>query len=131
MTPLHLLLALVAMTVGLIISIWRYKTLNCVPGPLLASVTPLWRVYHAYFSRDRVIELELHERYGPIVRTAPRVLSFSDPEIMRDVYIKGFHKIQSMLLKNRIRADWSTVRRVHCSCTFTKRERCIQHLLRS
>jgi len=71
---------------------WRRKNLNRFPGPLLAALTPAWRVYHAYYNRHKVMELELHEKYGPIVRTAPNVLSFSDPEVIRDVYLKSFHK---------------------------------------
>jgi hypothetical protein len=86
-----IVIGLIGIFVTYVISIYRYNNLHKFPGPLFASFTPLWRVYHACFNRDRVMELELHEKYGPVVRAAPSVLSFSDPEIMRDVYIKNFH----------------------------------------
>jgi len=92
LTTVQLCLFIVQATVVLLILTWRRKSLNRFPGPILAALTPAWRIYHAYYNRHKVMELELHEKYGPIVRTAPNVLSFSDPEVIRDVYLKSFHK---------------------------------------
>lgn len=73
----------------------RYASpLRKYPGPFLASGTRLWAAYRT--SRGHVEQdyINLHKRYGPIVRNKPNQISFSSPEAAREILSpgKGFHK---------------------------------------
>ncbi|KAI3336999.1 cytochrome P450 family protein [Xylariaceae sp. AK1471] len=60
--------------------------LAAFPGPLAAKLAKSWRSYSHYrgnFHRDLV---DLHERYGPVVRIGPNELSVGDPEAFRKIY---------------------------------------------
>ncbi|KAF9269330.1 high nitrogen upregulated cytochrome P450 monooxygenase 2 [Marasmius fiardii PR-910] len=48
------------------------------PGPLLAKCTKFWGMYHASTGKNHLKCLEIHRRYGPIVRTGPNELSICD-----------------------------------------------------
>lgn len=60
--------------------------LNRIPGPFLASVTDLWRAFQAWGRRPELVQIELHERYGSVVRIGPRAVSISDPNAVAMVY---------------------------------------------
>jgi len=75
----------------------RQSGLNKFPGPFLASVTPAYRAWYAYFYPHSILELELHKKYGPIVRIAPNILSFADPDVQAHVYTRDFHKNEAYL----------------------------------
>jgi hypothetical protein len=60
--------------------------LSRVPGPFLASITPLWLVYR-YWRQDWHLYIQdLHKSYGPVIRIAPDTVSVSDPEAIKAVY---------------------------------------------
>ncbi|KAM5350977.1 hypothetical protein ACJ41O_003700 [Fusarium nematophilum] len=77
--------ALVAIVIRML---WnRYGTgLSQVPGPFLQSVTQLVRVYHIWTQRGQEYDMELHRRYGPIVRVGPRLISVNNPGDMSTIY---------------------------------------------
>jgi cytochrome P450 len=56
------------------------------PGPRLASVTGLWRLYHITIGDWSEIILDLHQRYGRIVRLAPNELSVVDESAVKALY---------------------------------------------
>ena len=57
-------------------------------GPLLASFTDAWRfAYH--FQRQGIPYRDLHDRFGDIVRVGPNVLSFRDPQAIREIFGAG------------------------------------------
>jgi hypothetical protein len=60
-----------------------------VPGPSLASLSPLWLVWQCMKLRRPRLDLELHKRYGSVVRIAPNEVIFSNPDYFRDVYGAG------------------------------------------
>ncbi|KAF2804695.1 cytochrome P450, partial [Mytilinidion resinicola] len=60
--------------------------LSKVPGPFLASITPLWLVYHSRALHRHRLEIDLHKTYGPIVRLSPNEVSLSDPKNIKLVY---------------------------------------------
>ena len=65
----------------------RYSQgLNAYPGPFLASVSGVWRVWYTWYHRHEKPLVKLHEEYGEVVRIAPNVLSFSDPRAIKDIY---------------------------------------------
>ncbi|KAI0432393.1 cytochrome P450 family protein [Xylaria sp. FL1042] len=63
-----------------------FSPLASFPGPLAAKLTKTWRAYGMYkgtWHRDLV---ELHRKYGPVVRIGPNELSVGDPEAFRQIY---------------------------------------------
>ncbi|KAL4892892.1 cytochrome P450 [Aspergillus ambiguus] len=60
-----------------------------IPGPFLARFTRLWElleVSQGHFERTNV---QLHKKYGPIVRIGPSKFSISDPAAVRALYAAG------------------------------------------
>ncbi|KAM0547574.1 hypothetical protein ACHAPJ_010318 [Fusarium lateritium] len=95
MAALLLLLPLVSLVAAIcykvIITFYRiiFSPLKHVPGPLLARITDLWyvnRVRKGHFERDNI---ELHRKYGPIVRYGPNRYSFDHPEATQIIYGVG------------------------------------------
>ena len=73
----------------------RYASpLRRYPGPWLASVSRLWKVKSTMSGRTHLDHVEVHEKYGPIVRIAPNEVSLASPEAARLLLSagKGFHK---------------------------------------
>ena len=60
------------------------------PGPLLAAWSNALHSYWFLGGRQPYKVLELHEKYGPVVRTAPNELSFSSAVSWKDIY--GFRQ---------------------------------------
>ncbi|KAF2225360.1 hypothetical protein BDZ85DRAFT_177527, partial [Elsinoe ampelina] len=60
--------------------------LKRIPGPFLAKLTGLWRdaAYRRGKWHDEI--LDLHNRYGRIVRIAPNELSVVDEWAMKNLY---------------------------------------------
>lgn len=68
----------------------RYASpLRQYPGPFLASFTRLWKVISTAGENTHLDHIELHRKYGPIVRIAPNELSFSSPLVARHVLSAG------------------------------------------
>ena len=82
-------LAVAAVAITRLLS-YRYKKgLSKYKGPLIASFTDLWRCCYAYTHMHRPPMLDLHEKYGDIVRVGPNTLSFGYPEAIKDIYGAG------------------------------------------
>jgi len=67
----------------------RYsKGLNKFDGPFLASFTDLWKVWYAYHNSQKKndIYVDIHKKYGDVVRIGPNNLSFADPRAIQDIY---------------------------------------------
>lgn len=56
------------------------------PAPGLAAFTPLWIFYHSLSRKRYLTVFEAHKKLGPVVRLAPRLLSFSDPQACKEIY---------------------------------------------
>ncbi|KAK4503146.1 hypothetical protein PRZ48_006573 [Zasmidium cellare] len=63
-----------------------------IPGPLLARITPLWIFYQCSKNRRPTLDLQLHEKYGSVVRISPNEVIFSNPEYFKTVYGAGSSK---------------------------------------
>lgn len=74
------------------------------PGPLLARLTPLSDLYHAYRGDKHVHFLHLHAKYGPVVRFAPNSLSINDPAALRAIYGHGANVQKSATFYHAFRA---------------------------
>ncbi|KUJ19272.1 putative cytochrome P450 pisatin demethylase [Mollisia scopiformis] len=74
-----------------------------IPGPSLAAWTDLWRVNNVRKGKSHMTMIELHKKYGKLVRTAPNVIDVSDAAEIPKIYdIKGaFYLILSVLWKGK------------------------------
>ncbi|KAE8381687.1 cytochrome P450 [Aspergillus bertholletiae] len=68
--------------------------LSGIPGPVLAGYTGLWKLYNVLAGDRQYTEINLHRKYGPLVRIGPRHISVSDPKAISVIYgvNKGFTK---------------------------------------
>lgn len=66
--------------------------LRKVPGPFRASITKLWIFLKQRGYQRPLVDIELHRRFGPIVRIAPNEVLISSPKAFRTVYGKSIHK---------------------------------------
>lgn len=66
-----------------------------IPGPFLATVSPLWRLRGALNGTLHTDITEAHRKYGTIVRIAPDEVSIADPEAIKIIYghNAGFVKV--------------------------------------
>ena len=74
------------------------------PGPFFASLTDWWRFFDVLGRRPDVTHIELHRKYGDIIRLGPNTLSFASPAAVKIIYglNKGFTKV---LTANRSSRD--------------------------
>ncbi|KIX00635.1 uncharacterized protein Z518_09700 [Rhinocladiella mackenziei CBS 650.93] len=86
--PLYVLVTLYLL--GRLLSVRYLTPLRRVPGPWLASITRLWKVQKAFAGDMQWVNIDLHKRYGPIVRIAPDEVSTDDPgESLKVIYGHG------------------------------------------
>lgn len=78
------------------------KGLNKYPGPLLASLTDLWRFCDVLGRRPEITHIKLHKEKGNVVRLGPNILSFGDPLALKAIYglNKGFVKVLLLSLED-------------------------------
>ena len=60
--------------------------LRSIPGPVIARFSKLHRAWHISKGKAPVFYTELHEKYGPIVRTGPTTVDISDPAAVAIIY---------------------------------------------
>lgn len=63
-------------------SIYAHLTspLRSIPGPWIARFTRLWYFMHVRSGQFHHKNIELHAKYGPIVRVAPNMYSINEPD---------------------------------------------------
>jgi hypothetical protein len=81
-----------------------FHPLKSHPGPLLARLTSLPDLYHAYRGDKHVHFLHLHAKYGPVVRFAPNSLAINDPAALRAIYGHGANVQKSETFYHAFRA---------------------------
>ncbi|KAL8968675.1 MAG: hypothetical protein Q9183_002353 [Haloplaca sp. 2 TL-2023] len=90
MTVFLVSLALVAVSSY---TIGRYFTdkyqLRRFPTVSVSGFTPLWLMYHSWRAKRFAAVDQAHKDIGPVVRIAPRHVSFSDPAAYKDIYGHG------------------------------------------
>ncbi|KAF9773847.1 hypothetical protein IL306_008254 [Fusarium sp. DS 682] len=77
--------------------------LSHIPGPPFAKWTKLWRLYNVYQGQSHQTAIKLHQKHGPLVRIAPKVISVGDPQAIKTIYgltgaftKSAFYPIQSI-----------------------------------
>ena len=59
-----------------------WSSLRTVPGPSLASISNIWKIYQVYKKNAHRSMIAVHERYGPVVLIGPNTVSFASPEAL-------------------------------------------------
>ncbi|KAI8944121.1 cytochrome P450 [Xylaria longipes] len=68
----------------------RYASpLRSIPGPFLASCSRLWKIRSTISENSQWEHIDLHKKYGPIVRIGPNEVSFSSPHVARNLLSAG------------------------------------------
>lgn len=65
---------------------YKNKGLNRYPGPYLAKFTKLWHRMDVRSNMHQIHLIDLHRRYGSVVRIGPNTLSLADPELVPLIY---------------------------------------------
>lgn len=91
----HWLSALLFLVTARLGSNYFCHGLNKYPGPVLASLTDVWRFWDVWQRRPDVTHIKLHRKHGDIVRLGPNTLSFGSPRALKAIYglNKGFIKV--------------------------------------
>ncbi|KAH8815492.1 cytochrome P450 [Xylogone sp. PMI_703] len=66
-----------------------FDPLRKYPGPVLARISNLWRVYHFWKGDLPEVMLKLHQKYGPVIRCGPNDLDFDSTAAMKSIYKAG------------------------------------------
>jgi len=74
-----------------------FSPLRKFPGPFWYPTTDIWRLIYTYRQiRNPQLWIDMHRKYGDVVRLGPEMLSFGTPEAARDIYGAGknFKKVK-------------------------------------
>jgi len=80
-------------------SLWNtWSEQSHIPGPFLASLTNLPRLWWSYSSTAHLTHIKLHERYGDLVRIGPGCISVGDPREISKIYgiSTNFQKVRDV-----------------------------------
>ena len=70
---------------GLIYNVYFHPLRN-FPGPLLNRASKLpWAIMHVVGNKPHHYQ-DMHDKYGPVIRAAPDMLDFTDPQAWKDIY---------------------------------------------
>lgn len=93
-----------ALVLQLIFNFFRHRG---VGGPLIARFSNWWRFYHAYQGNIHHLYIELHRKYGNVVRIGPNCISLAGMEAKSTIYGTTGPKF------SKVRLDTGTSR---CAC---------------
>ncbi|EXJ72498.1 uncharacterized protein A1O5_05003 [Cladophialophora psammophila CBS 110553] len=82
----HLALTFATICIGWLLSNRYLTPLRKVPGPFWASCSRIPRFFAVLVGRPHEWELGLHQKYGPLVRVGPDLLSVGDCAEMDQIY---------------------------------------------
>ncbi|KAF6792620.1 cytochrome p450, partial [Colletotrichum musicola] len=81
-------IAFVALAIGALVlarEFWLWLRLSHVPGPFRHALTGFSMARTALKGSIHEHYMELHEKYGPLVRIGPNTVMFSDPETLKQI----------------------------------------------
>jgi hypothetical protein len=67
----------------IVLNTFKLRDIN---GPFLARYSDLWRLLKVHQGDMHNVYLELHQKYGSLVRVGPNCVSISSPEALAAVY---------------------------------------------
>ena len=88
-SPTTLFILLLVGTIVYGLQQYLFDPLRSIPGPFLARFSRLWYFLEIYKGSFEETNIELHRRYGPIVRIAPYEYSIDDVDAARTIYGHG------------------------------------------
>ncbi|KAF2850009.1 pisatin demethylase [Plenodomus tracheiphilus IPT5] len=101
-------ISVLILVTGFLISNRYNNGLHRIPGPFLASLTDLWRTIDVWKRQTQRTHIELHRKYGPVVRLGPNSVSVADPQAIKIIYtLKGsfakseFYPVQQTVAKGQ------------------------------
>jgi len=95
--PLLSTLFILALAALLTITGYRlvFHPLSRLPGPFLAKITGEWRNHRFRCGQWDSDVMELHKKYGRVVRIAPNEVSIVDETAMRNLYGHGHNAVKT------------------------------------
>ncbi|KAK4189133.1 putative cytochrome P450 pisatin demethylase-like protein [Podospora australis] len=84
--PAAVLIGILFLILSTCISWSRHRS---VPGPFLASISNLPRLGWAWSGQPHTTQIQLHNKYGKLVRVGPNCLSVGDPHEINKIYGTG------------------------------------------
>ncbi|MCJ1358491.1 MAG: hypothetical protein MMC33_008491 [Icmadophila ericetorum] len=95
--------ALLALGISLTVTYWValivqrlfYSRISHIPGPKLAAASTLYQAYYDFFPhRGRFLWkcIDLHKKYGPIIRIGPDEVHVDDPSFYSEMYSSATHR---------------------------------------
>lgn len=84
--PWIILAAALILTIVHTLRVVYQPGLRTLPGHWLASFSRLYKIFLVYDGRCPEKERDMHKKYGPVVRTGPHHVSFSDPAAIPSIY---------------------------------------------
>lgn len=82
----HWVLVLLLAIIAHLVLNYVKRRLWGVPGPWLRRVSSLPRIISVYNNKSHDEDIQLHRKYGKIVRLAPNLLSIADPAEINQIY---------------------------------------------
>jgi len=90
LTHLSPTLTLLVLLISLLLWLFsRWSQLQHIPGPVFASFSNLPRLLWARTARYHEIQIDLHKKYGKLVRLGPNCVSVGDPQEISKIYGTG------------------------------------------
>lgn len=89
--------------------LWRlfhsYWRLRHIPGPFWASLSDIPRTLWVLTGHAQVIHRKLHDKYGPLIRIGPNMISVDEPDAIPTIYTTkpGTIKVRPRLLTIKTR----------------------------
>ncbi|ESK87713.1 cytochrome p450 [Moniliophthora roreri MCA 2997] len=82
-----------------------FHPLARVPGPTIHKITKLWGVWWCWKGQQHILNKQLHDKYGPVVRTGPNEISTIDVSAVHSVLgASGLPKGQWYTVRQDLRA---------------------------
>ncbi|PUU77174.1 cytochrome P450 [Tuber borchii] len=88
-----------------------FHPLARIPGPFLAKITDWYTVYYAYRGDRHLALYRAHEKYGPVIRFAPNLISFNSASSLKTIY--GHTPLSRSLQKSQFYSAFPAVKGVH------------------
>lgn len=90
-------LCLLLFSIRILLSLYQtlVSPLRHIPGPFWTRFTKLWYFNHVRRGQFQEDNLNLHRKYGPIVRIAPNHYSISELSAVKTVYGTGSKFLKS------------------------------------
>lgn len=80
------LIGLTALLFFVLSSIIQHFRLQQIPGPFFAKITNLQRLYWVWTRHAHENHIDLHRKYGKLVRLGPNMVSIGDATEVKNIY---------------------------------------------